>query len=116
MNVKDKKNKGLLKWRTWKIIIAWVLALTVSFQSLTVSAREIIEPSENETKEQLAAEYADLLETVNETAKDDLSETDVQYSDQSLFESDTESAYQEETESVFQEEQQISAALYETEL
>ena len=113
MNVKDKKNKGLLKWRTWKIIIAWVLALTVSFQSLTVSAREIIEPSENETKEQLAAEYADLLETVNETAKDDLSETDVQYSDQSLFESDTESEYQEETESVFQEEQQISADLYE---
>ena len=113
MNVKDKKNKGLLKWRTWKIIIAWVLAFTVSFQSLTVSAREIIEPSENETKEQLAAEYAELLETVNETAKDDLSETDVQYSDQSLFESDTESAYQEETESVFQEEQQISADLYE---
>ena len=70
-------------------------------------------PRKMRQKSNCEAEYADLLETVNETAKDDLSETDVQYSDQSLFESDTESAYQEETESVFQEEQQISADLYE---
>lgn len=115
--MKDRKNKRLLKWKTWKNTMAWLLVFAMFFQTLPVSAIEVSKSPPEEAIRETILGLVGESETFDEISESISSETNALESESILSETDLETdnaaSGQEDGESFSGEEQKNITDLYE---